>query len=108
MRILRASDFGITRSALVYWNLTRPSLGQITQVSFGFEPIAEGDVTTIISGEKAEMHLSGTNCGYGGEGPHGSFQILMEIGVPKDLAELVFRQRRLTFTRTFDGTWKVE
>lgn len=37
-----------------------------------------------------EFWFDGFNAGYGGEGPHGTYDVLIRLGVPKEEAELVF------------------
>lgn len=57
----------------------------------------------------SELWLKGLNCGYGGTGPNGSITVLTEkLGVPQDLAELVYAYSVVKYSRMDDGTWIVD
>lgn len=47
----------------------------------------------LIDSVGNELWLGGCNCGYGGAGPHGSKEILSELGLSYDLIEPVFKYR---------------
>jgi len=41
--------------------------------------VGVGEYTTTITGENGTMKLSGFNCGYRGEGPHGLLWLMNEV-----------------------------
>jgi hypothetical protein len=47
--------------------------------------------------------LSGTQAGYGGEGPHGAAAILRFLGVPEKQVQEVFKNKRVVYVMTTDG-----
>lgn len=53
-----------------------------------------------------EMWLYGCNCGYGGEGPHGSMEILEKLGFEESLREEVRYSRVVKFFRRKDDSWE--
>ena len=63
-------------------------------------------VMQLKSGE--EIWLRGLNCGYGGTGPTGSVDILIEkLGVAPELANYVYSNSVIKYARLSDGTWEV-
>ncbi len=71
---------GITAESLDFFRRNRGVLGKIESVRCSFN--GSGTIyNTVIVGITAIMHLSGLNCGYGGEGPHGLYTLLKELGL---------------------------
>lgn len=58
--------------------------------------------------EMNEMWLGGCNCGYGGEGPHGTETILLECGLTKGQVEPIFSYRIVKFFKKQSGDFKSE
>lgn len=54
-----------------------------------------------------EMWLYGCNCGYSGEGPHGSKDILAELGFPKEQQDHIFYHRVVKYFRKEDDSWEI-
>jgi len=84
--IIKDGGHGITQKSLALWNARKKDIGKVTSVKSFFENIDETGHNTVITGEKGEMWLSGCNCGYGGEGPNGTREILVELGVDDETA----------------------
>lgn len=61
-------------------------------------------VITYDDGE--EFWFDGFNCGYEGEGPHGSYDVLTELGVQKEEADIVFRSAWVRCYKEANG-WKI-
>lgn len=77
----------VTQLSLKYFEKNKNKLGKIWKIEVGFEPIrktAKRNYNMVLKGTKGEMWLSGCNCGYGGEGPHGTAKIL-EFFIDKEL-----------------------
>ncbi|MGG1571665.1 hypothetical protein [Fictibacillus sp. NRS-1165] len=55
-----------------------------------------------------ELWIDGCNCGYGGEGPHGSEKILKDIGLPREIIHQVFYRHvyELERKQEEDGTYE--
>ena len=53
-----------------------------------------------------ELWLDGCNCGYGGEGPHGSEKILKDIGLPSNIIHQVFHRHVYELERKENGTYE--
>ena len=68
---------GVTRVSLDYFHRLYRRLGKICRVSIDQHRVFSME----IRGVDGVMLLSGCNCGYGGEGPHGTFEVLKELGV---------------------------
>ncbi len=112
--VILADDFGVTVRALASWDSYKEQLGTVKTVLVSFAgieglPIGENDLAGFLAlgSTGAGLALSGTNCGYGGEGPHGTARILRELGVTEAVVGMVFSQRRLRFERLEDR-WMVE
>ena len=93
MNIQKDNGYGITRESLEFWRINRPKIGPVLSVEckndLRCETSTDGhplEYTCIIHGRDGEIWLSGCTCGYGGEGPHGTARVLMEIGVPEERA----------------------
>jgi hypothetical protein len=100
MTILKDDGGGITKRSLQFWEYNKATIGKIERIEFSLNPLAtitlsEGgfpytvDYTFKALGERGEIWLSGCNCGYGGEGPHGTKKILVELGIKDDVADIL-------------------
>lgn len=113
--VILADDFGVTRRALESWDHYAENLGKVEEVRVSFAgieglPISEHDLARFVAlgSTGAGLALSGANCGYGGEGPHGTERILLGLGVPAKLASMVLHQRDLRFVQGPNGFWAAE
>jgi len=92
---------GITRRSLEYFERYKPKLGKIKQVEVCKEEvyhIHDVPYTMVITGAGCRMFLSGCNCGYGGEGPHGSLKILRSLGMDSmDFEQSLIDRRVFTY-----------
>jgi len=84
--------------------ITQESTKHFARAIQGVKPIQvtihnAGEFTFELYGTKGFDAIvvleSGFNSGYGGEGPHGSFEALKLLGVPKIVAEEVFHHQSL-------------
>ncbi len=112
--IIMAPDFGTTKDALDAWDRYRENLGEVQEIY-----IAQNGIPGLPMGEDflakfvalgstgTGLALSGTNCGYGGEGPHGTARILRELGISEAVVSLVFHERAFHFVR-LEERWLVE
>lgn len=66
--------------------------------------VAPTCVLVVKDGEK--IYYDGFNCGYGGTGPHGTYDMLIELGVEPELAKKVFTSDKLSYYRE-NGLWQV-
>ncbi len=90
---------GITVKSLKFWRENKHQLGKVHHVTAATLALERRPITTEenriimadyhveITGTDGAMLLSGCGCGYGGEGPNGTKSILVELGVPEDIAE---------------------
>jgi hypothetical protein len=108
MLIVRDDDYGITRASLATWRDNRKLFGRFIEAriySLSDGALIDGrychwdeDVidphppsTVLIDEQGNELWLSGTSCGYSGEGPSGAERILREE-LFGDAAETVFKR----------------
>ncbi len=112
--VILAPDFGTTSDALEAWEHYREHLGTVHEVyiaQHGIQglPMAEDFLATFLAlgSTGRALALSGTNCGYPGEGPHGTARILRELGISEAVVSLVFHERAFHFVRLEDR-WMVE
>ncbi len=114
--VILAPDFGTTSDALKAWEHYREHLGTVHEVYIaqrGIQglPMAEDSdflaKFLALGSTGTGLALSGTNCGYGGEGPHGTVIILRELGISEAVVSLVFHERAFHFVRLEDR-WMVE
>ena len=104
--ILKDGGDGITDKSLKFWNENKSKLGKISHVEVsaegwidrdGYEYPVEYEYNCMIVGKDATMLLSGCNCGYFGQGPHGTAKILTELGLNKSEAERVIGQQTIHY-----------
>ncbi len=75
-----------TQNCLAIWDFFKPRMGKITSVE------CDGEVTTV-TGSARTLKLRGCNCGYYGTGPHGTAQILRDVGIDTDKEEDLIGQK---------------
>ena len=90
-RVWQDGGHGITNKSLRYFDSLKGKLGRITNIHISFER----QMSMEIDCEHGIVLLSGVNCGYGGEGPQGSIEILKRLGVDE-----AFTKKTITSQRT--------
>jgi len=75
------SQHGITQISLKYFKERKKKLGAIISVACGEFPKDSLNWRTVINGTTGTMILSGLSCGYAGEGPHGLYEVLVNLGL---------------------------
>lgn len=107
--VILAPDFAGTDDALEAWDQYKENLGEVrtvlvTQSGIDGLPVAENLLAKFVAlgSTGTALALSGTNCGYQGEGPHGTARILRELGVTEAVIPVVYRYSRLRFERLKD------
>ena len=99
----------ITETSLEFWRNDKHLIGRVKEVKCSYDPLASDTLVAAkggynreynlrIIGSKGGIYLSGCSCGYSGEGPHGTRQILVELGVEPVEAVRLSRQRRFSIT----------
>jgi len=98
---------GVTVRSLEFWKQHKDLIGKVDSVTGDREhlrsrfEVTENDDNMIpikldyflkIVGEKGAVYLSGCNCGYGGEGPNGTREIMEELGIHTEVAEYMMLQ----------------
>jgi hypothetical protein len=108
MIYLRDPGHGITRESLEFFNRHRKQLGVIREVSCNARDPTGYSVRIV--GDMGEMQLSGLNCGYGGEGPHGLYEVLTSIGAEsrRFWETDISRHDRIRYVRWDSRDWTVE
>lgn len=87
MIVLHDSGGGVTQESLEFFQRNYRRIGEIRAVNID----QHRDFSMEIVGVDGIMLLSGCNCGYGGEGPHGSVAILETLKVlNEETRSLVF------------------
>mgnify|MGYP001558152792 CR=1 FL=1 len=93
MAIYKDTGHGVTIQSLMEFDKIRPILGRIVAADAGLEPLKtearkESDIeytveyNLILKDDRGnEVWLSGCNCGYGGTGPHGTYELLQKVGL---------------------------
>ena len=105
---LKDDGGGITVRSLEFWNEYKDKVGLVFGLEASVDALhtenrTENGITypieynCIIYGYKADILLSGCNCGYGGEGPNGTAKILAELGVPIESARTAMLHKHLKF-----------
>ena len=84
-RVWQDGGHGITSKSLRYFDSLKGKLGRIDDVHIDKRRTMSMEITC----ERGVVLLSGCNCGYGGEGPHGSIEILKKMGVEETLTTRV-------------------
>ena len=79
-------ESGSTQESLQYWERNRVKLGNIQKARCQKEGHLE------VEGSLGVMQLRGLTCGYGGQGPQGTAEVLRDIGVPAEEAEELMGQ----------------
>jgi hypothetical protein len=97
--ILYDDGGGITRRSIDFWHDNKHKIGNVGMLKVSFDSHIHNDkeYNLVAMGNEGTIFLSGCNCGYGGEGPHGTKQILIELGVPADKAEEYIYKKNLVF-----------
>lgn len=97
-------DEGVTELSLKAWRQYQEELGHVKRIIIKQGGIRELPVsehllaTMVLLGENGTgLALTGANCGYGGEGPHGSETILKDLEVPEHNRKALFRLREVTY-----------
>ena len=127
--VMHFEDSGSSRRTYEAFQRYRAELGTIMSVNVYFwdmdavqagyylpsNRLAHGDLchvsvpTLILRGHDGqELWLNGANCGYGGEGPRTTGDILADCGVDEKLCEAVYRNQIVKFWReTTNNSWEV-
>lgn len=95
LTVFKDDGGGVTELSLKYFHEIKTQLGRIIRAEAGYEPLKQetkygelagkrytyvADYNLILYDEFGnEVWLSGTNIGYSGTGPHGTFDILREV-----------------------------
>lgn len=75
--IYHDDGYGVTEDSLKFFEGLKGKLGELLDIRID----QNRQFTMEIQGTHTITLLSGTNCGYGGTGPHGSLKILEMLGV---------------------------
>ena len=90
--VLHDGGGGVTQLSLEYFKKHAHRLGRIFEINLNQDALFSME----IQGSEGVMLLSGCNCGYGGEGPHGTMQILDLLGLNHpDWSRKVFSKRHV-------------
>lgn len=116
--------YGTTSAVLEYFESIKDIHDHIIEVNLYFtRELAINDGYFTFEGEKKkdtliyimapscvfvlddgdEIYINGINCGYGGRGPHGSYDVLTALGVEDIEAQKVFSAQRVHAFREEDG-----
>jgi len=79
-KLLYDGGGGVTQASLKFFREHKRYLGRVIAVACGEIPNGSGNWRTVITGTLGIIILSGCSCGYAGEGPHGLYEILQELG----------------------------
>ena len=88
--VLHDDGGGVTQSSLKYFRRHVRKIGQCFEVNIDQDRLFSME----IQGNNGVLLLSGCNCGYGGEGPHGTLEVLRTLGV-KGADNEVFHKRQV-------------
>jgi len=91
-RVLHDDGGGITARSLEYFHRHIHRLGRVLEVNLNRDALFGME----IRGTEGIMLLSGCSCGYNGEGPRGSIEVLRALGVD-DAESRVFSARHIRF-----------
>ena len=103
-RVWQDGGHGITNKSLRYFDSLKGKLGAIHKIHI------DGDrqMSMEIEAINGVVLLSGVNCGYGGEGPHGTLTLLKKLGVDNDeLKAKVLNNNPVNITQDIGdlGSW---
>ncbi len=93
---------GVTQRSLEYWKKTKQPDWQVRQVTCKNSGIFTTEVTCFDNEHNLiVVLLSGMNCGYGGEGPHGLLDLLTDCDIPvtDSVKSYVFERSYVSFGR---------
>ena len=79
-----------TRASVEYWKQNRAKLGTLRQA---YCNSAHGIGHLVVEGSEAMMTLRGCTCGYAGEGPHGTAEVLQSLGVDEAQAYELMKEQ---------------
>ena len=95
-KIYRDPGHGVTETSLKFYYAMKSEIGEVRTVEGSFEPLetipnpdypqASLEYNLRITGHLGAILLSGCNSGYSGEGPNGTRQILVELGMDRERA----------------------
>lgn len=68
---------GVTQISREYWSANKSFIGEVESVECFYE---DRGWVTEVTGSKGKMALSGFASGYSGEGAHGLYDLLKELG----------------------------
>ena len=74
---------GVTQMSVEYFTKLKGKLGRITDIRVD----SDREFSTEIYCDAGFVLLSGTNCGYGGTGPHGTVELLKMMGFKPEMFE---------------------
>lgn len=117
---------GTTRKALKYFYEHKDLMGEVSEIYIYFDEIDavldnfyinsgrvygelyDLDIPHLVLKDKngEELWLGGCNCGYGGEGPHGSKEILKNYILDEELINLIFTYRVVKFIKDDDNKFE--
>ena len=95
---------GITIESLQFFKDHARQIGRVFEINLNHNALFHME----IIGTEGIILLSGCNCGYRGEGPHGSAAILKRLGIlDKAICNKVFSKKNLTIDlRDFNSKLK--
>ena len=99
-RVWQDGGHGITNKSLRYFDSLKGKLGAIHKIHI------DGDrqMSMEIEAINGVVLLSGVNCGYGGEGPHGTLTILEKLGIDTDILKAkVLNNNPVNITQDLGG-----
>ena len=74
---------GVTQMSVEYFTKLKGKLGRIYDIRVD----SDREFSTEIFCDAGYVLLSGTNCGYGGTGPHGTVELLTMMGFKSEMFE---------------------
>lgn len=104
MSLLKDNGHGITAQSLDFWRANKDKIGPVLSVEVRDGLHVELDPSghpleypCAVYGADGIIYLSGCTCGYGGEGPNGTAEILAEIGVPLEEARKMMLEKTVSY-----------
>lgn len=90
-------EYGSTRLSLAFWNNIKTKLGKITHAKMTYS--ARDHYRFYLRTENdAVIEFRGFAGGYGGEGPSGCYELLIDAGFPEEIARTVFEKETFFIT----------